>query len=55
MDSYIVHVEVDTSHGLPEFRMVGLLGSEVRESRDRVHVALKNCGIHIPPLCIVSA
>ena len=52
MDSYIVHVEVDTSHGLPEFRMVGLLGSEVRESRDRVHVALKNCGIHIPPLCI---
>ena len=52
MDSYIVHVEVDTSHGLPEFRMVGLLGSEVRESRDRVHVALKNCGIRIPPLCI---
>ena len=52
MNSYLVNVEVDTSHGLPEFRMVGLLGSEVRESRDRVHVALKNSGIRIPPLCI---
>ncbi len=50
--SYIVKVEVDTSHGLPCFQMVGLLGSEVRESRDRVRVALKNCGIHMPPVCI---
>lgn len=52
MNSYLVNVEVDTSHGLPEFRMVGLLGSEVRESRDRVHVAIRNSGIRIPPLCI---
>ncbi len=52
INSYIVKVEVDTSRGLPCFQMVGLLGSEVRESRDRVRVALKNCGINMPPACI---
>ena len=29
--------------------MVGLLGSEVRESKDRVRVALRNSGYQLPP------
>ncbi|MBQ7944520.1 MAG: YifB family Mg chelatase-like AAA ATPase [Lachnospiraceae bacterium] len=48
IESYIASVEVDVSTGLPGFEMVGLLGHEVREARERVKVALKNTGIQIP-------
>lgn len=47
--AYLVKVEVDLSSGLPSFQMVGSLSNEVRESRERVCVALKNTGFHIPP------
>ncbi len=50
--SYLIQVEVDVSKGLPCFQMVGLLGSEVREARERVKVALKNAGTPLPPMCI---
>lgn len=50
--SYLVHVEVDLSSGLPCFIMVGSLGSEVRESAERVRIALKNTGILLPPMHI---
>ncbi len=43
-----VWVEVDMDRGLPCFSMVGSLGSEVRESRERVSVALKNAGFSMP-------
>lgn len=49
VSAYLVSVEVDIDRGLPSFSMVGLLGSEVRESRERVCVALKNVGLDIPP------
>ncbi len=48
--SYLSQVEVDTSQALPGFDMVGYLGSEVKEARERVRVALKNAGIRIPPV-----
>jgi len=47
--AYPVSVEVDIASGLPGFSMVGSLGVEVRESRERVQVALKNAGFDIPP------
>lgn len=47
--AYLVSVEVDISRGLPAFYMVGSLSTEVRESRERVIVALKNIGLEIPP------
>lgn len=50
--SCLIQVEVDVSKGLPCFQMVGLLGSEVKEARERVKVALKNAGILLPPMCI---
>lgn len=50
--SCLIQVEVDVSQGLPCFQIVGLPGSEVREARERVKVALKNVGIHLPPVCI---
>ncbi len=52
VDASIIEVEVDVS-GIktPEdhFHTVGLPDAAVRESRDRVRAALKNCGYDIPP------
>ena len=47
--AYLVSVEVDIANGLPGFLMVGSLSTEVRESRERVTVALKNVGLNLPP------
>ena len=49
VSAYLVGVEVDIDRGLPSFSMVGLLSNEVRESRERVCVALKNAGFDLPP------
>ena len=49
LGSYLIDVEVNVSCGLPCFVMVGSLGNEVRESAERVRVALKNMSITIPP------
>lgn len=43
-----VWVEADIDRGLPSFSMVGSPGSEVRESKERVTVALKNAGFSLP-------
>lgn len=49
VSAYLVSVEVDIAQGLPGFSMVGSLGGEVKESRERVMVALKNVGLQLPP------
>ena len=49
MEAFLLHAEVDISTGLPGFCMVGSLGNEAKEAKERVQVALKNCGYHIPP------
>ena len=49
MDAAMIRTEVDISTGLPGFSLVGSLGSEVKEAKERVQVALKNTGYHIPP------
>lgn len=43
-----VDVEVDFSHGLPAFVIVGLPDSATRESRERVQNAIKNSGYSFP-------
>lgn len=48
MDAYPVRVEVDLSRGLPCFELVGSAGSEVKEARERVQIALKNEGVALP-------
>ena len=52
IDANIIEVEVDVS-GIKKkedhFHTVGLPDAAVRESRDRVRSALKNCGYDIPP------
>ena len=49
INSFLAQVEVDSTQAMPGFDMVGLLGSEVREAKERVRVALKNSGFQIPP------
>jgi magnesium chelatase family protein len=52
IDASLIQVEVDVS-GIKtnedHFHTVGLPDAAVRESRDRVRAALKNCGYDIPP------
>jgi len=48
MDAYVVDVEADISSGLPSFDIVGLPDAAVKESRDRVRAAIKNCGYKFP-------
>lgn len=43
-----VTVEADVGNGLPAFEMVGFLASEVKEAKERVRTALKNCGYQLP-------
>lgn len=49
IDAFIISVEADVSDGLPMFDLVGYLGSEVREARERVRVSIKNSGFFIDP------
>ena len=46
---YPVTVEVNISNGLPAFEIVGLPDAAVKESRERVRAAIKNCGYSFPP------
>ncbi|MBP7998005.1 MAG: YifB family Mg chelatase-like AAA ATPase [Chloroflexi bacterium] len=48
LDADIVEVEVDIIRGFPAFQLVGLPDAAVRESRDRVHSAVKNSGLTFP-------
>lgn len=43
-----VEVEVDISHGLPSFQIVGLPDTAVQESKERVRAAVKNSGATFP-------
>ncbi|HFQ82107.1 MAG TPA: ATP-binding protein [Desulfobacterales bacterium] len=48
VDGLLVEVEVDIAFGLPGFATVGLPEAAVRESKDRVHAAIKNSGYEFP-------
>ena len=50
LDAEIVEVEVDVTRGQVSFMLVGLPDAAVRESRDRVHSAIKNSGLSLPVL-----
>lgn len=48
LEADLVDVEVDIIRGGPAFNLVGLPDAAVRESRDRVHSAIKNSGLTFP-------
>ena len=49
MEGELVSVEVDIRNGLPGIDVVGLPDGAVRESKDRVRVAIRNSGFTFPP------
>lgn len=53
IDARPVQVEVDVRTGLPQMQIVGLPDAAVRESRQRVRTAIKNCGFQLPPRGVV--
>jgi len=48
IEAYLVEVEVDISAGNGIFMTVGLPDAAVRESRERIKSAIKNCGLDFP-------
>lgn len=48
LDATLVDVEVYAANGLPAINLVGLPSASVKEAKDRVWAAIKNCGLHFP-------
>lgn len=48
IEGHPVTVETDVSPGLPGFEVVGLPDAAVKEARERVRAAVKNCGFDFP-------
>ncbi len=44
----LISVEVNISHGLPSFNIVGLADTSVKESKERVKAAIENSGYEFP-------
>ena len=48
IDGFMVDVEVDITTGLPQFEMVGLADTAIKEAKERVRSAIKNSGYDYP-------
>lgn len=48
-----IEIEVDAAGGLPNWNIVGLPDTAVKESKERVRAAIKNSGFDFPPRRIV--
>ncbi|MBQ6234977.1 MAG: ATP-binding protein, partial [Clostridia bacterium] len=48
LNGYPVTVETDIASGMPNYEMVGLPDAAVRESRERVHAAIRHSGFAFP-------
>ncbi len=55
IDATSITVEVNVSQGLPLWTIVGLADSVVKESKERVVAALRECGFRIPSLRVLAA
>ena len=49
IEARIIRCEADCAEGLPMFTMVGYLGAEVKEAKDRVRTAIRNSGLIMRP------
>ena len=48
INGYIIKCEVDISNGLPGYDIVGLVGTSMKESKERVKSAIKNSALKYP-------
>ena len=47
LDGILINVETDISSGMPCWDVVGLPDTNIKESKERVRTAIKNCGIEL--------
>lgn len=47
LNGYIVNIQVDVSSGMPEWTIVGLPDTSIKESKERVRTALKNTNFEV--------
>ena len=52
IEGFVVTTEVNLAPGMPAFDVVGLPDAAVKESRERVRAALRNCGYIFPNACL---
>lgn len=50
INGYLVKAEIDINQGLPSYDIVGLVGTAIKESKERVKSAIKNSGFQYPIL-----
>ena len=48
LNGYLVEIQSDVTGGLPSFDIVGLPDIRVKEAKERVKAAIKNCGVEFP-------
>ena len=48
LDGYWVEIQTDISNGIPEFEIVGLPDTTVKEAKKRIKAGIKNSGIEFP-------
>lgn len=48
IDAFIIEVETNVEKNVPNFTIVGLPDNAVKESKERVITAIKNCGFEFP-------
>ena len=53
LDGYKMKVEVDINQGLPGYDVVGLVGTSIKESKERIKSAIKNSTFQYPILKII--
>lgn len=47
LDGILIDIEIDISPGMPTWEVVGLPDTIIKESKERVRTAIKNCGIEL--------
>lgn len=47
LEGIVINVEIDISSGMPCWEIVGLPDTNIKESKERVKTAIKNCGIEL--------
>lgn len=48
IDAYLIEVETNVEKNVPNFTIVGLPDNAVKESKERVITAIRNCGFELP-------
>ena len=48
LEGYLIEIQTDISNGIPNFEVVGLPDTSVKEAKERVKIAIKNIGLDIP-------